>query len=119
MVTGSHGQLGRCLVRSLTDEASAGGDVLARAFARSELDIGDPDAISSALDALDGGPPDVLVNAAAYNQVDRCESDGWSEAERFTSSADPQTYLKNKEQAVLRLSSELASRIHDELFVAF
>lgn len=87
VVTGSHGQLGRCLVRSLTDEASAGGDVLARAFARSELDIGDPDAISSALDALDGGPPDVLVNAAAYNQVDRCESDGWPEAERVNGEA--------------------------------
>ena len=40
VVTGSHGQLGRCMVRSLSNDASDGGDVLARAFSRSELDFG-------------------------------------------------------------------------------
>ena len=61
---------------------------------------------------------DIQVTRSSDGQI-LWRRDGWSEAERFTSSADPQTYLKNKEQAVLRLSSELASRIHDELFVAF
>jgi dTDP-4-dehydrorhamnose reductase len=75
------------MVRSLSNDASDGGDVLARAFSRSELDVGDESAIARALDGLAGGPPDVLVNAAAYNQVDRCESDGWAEAARVNGEA--------------------------------
>jgi len=72
VVTGSQGQLGRCLVR-LLGPPEAG--ELAGAFARAELDISDVDAVAARLDALDGGPPDVLVNAAAYTAVDQCESD--------------------------------------------
>lgn len=76
MVTGSRGQLGRCLVRALTEPATAAGDTLLGAFSHAELDITDPESVARALDRLPGGAPDVLVNAAAYNQVDRCESDG-------------------------------------------
>lgn len=87
VVTGSEGQLGRCLVRSFA-RPSAGGasdDRLLAAFAHRELDIADPAAVSRAfgeLEQLDGGPPDVVVNAAAYNAVDRCESEGREQAER-------------------------------------
>ena len=38
---------------------------------------------------------------------------------RLTTSADHQVYLTNKEQALMRLSSELASEVHDGLFAAF
>lgn len=41
--------------------------------------------------------------------------DEWSRIERFTSSSDPQVYLTNKTQALIRISSELAGRVHDEL----
>jgi dTDP-4-dehydrorhamnose reductase len=81
VVTGSQGQLGRCLVRLL--EGSAGrANGLVRGFARAELDIGDAEAVSRIFENLPGGPPDALVNAAAYNQVDLCESEGRSEADR-------------------------------------
>lgn len=40
-------------------------------------------------------------------------------AELFVSSADPQTYRSNKEQALRRVSAEIAERIHDELFQDF
>ena len=49
---------------------------------RQELDVSDRDAVERAFDSWPGGPPDVLVNAAAYNQVDRCESDGAEAAMR-------------------------------------
>ncbi|HTO08197.1 MAG TPA: LPS assembly lipoprotein LptE [Myxococcota bacterium] len=39
--------------------------------------------------------------------------------EVFLSSADPQVYVSNKEQALRRISSEIAERVHDELFQKF
>ena len=82
MVTGSRGQLGRCLVRALSEPSTAAGDELVAAFSHAELDIADAGAVARALASLPGGAPEVLVNAAAYNQVDRCESDGRDEAFR-------------------------------------
>jgi dTDP-4-dehydrorhamnose reductase len=43
------------------------------------LDVADPDAVSRLFDDLEDGPPDVLVNAAAFTAVDRCESE-WEHA---------------------------------------
>ncbi len=37
----------------------------------------------------------------------------------FLSSADPQVFVSNKEQALRRMSSEIAERVHDELFQKF
>ncbi|HTO52060.1 MAG TPA: LPS assembly lipoprotein LptE [Myxococcota bacterium] len=39
--------------------------------------------------------------------------------EVFLSSADPGIFASNKEQALRRLSSEIAQRVHDELFQKF
>ena len=39
--------------------------------------------------------------------------------ERFQSSPDVQVYQSNKEPALRRLTSEIAGRIHDELFQKF
>ena len=39
--------------------------------------------------------------------------------EVFLASADPQVYASNKEQALRRVSSEIAERVHDELFQRF
>lgn len=57
-------------------------DQLVAAFSHAELDIADRDAVVRAFDCWAGSPPDVVVNAAAYNQVDRCESDGADAAMR-------------------------------------
>jgi dTDP-4-dehydrorhamnose reductase len=87
VVTGSRGQLGRSFVRGLTED---GDDSLVAAFSHEELDISDRDAVASALGGLGSGkgdPPDVLVNAAAYNLVDLCESDGLADAERVNGEA--------------------------------
>lgn len=86
LVTGAGGQLGRCLVRVLGGDA-AGGERLAGALARADLDIADPTAVRRAMETLPEGPPDVLVNAAAYNQVDACEGPGAEEARRVNTLA--------------------------------
>jgi len=87
-ITGSKGQLGRSLVRSLSGPGSrAGGDVLVAALGHADLDIADPDAVARAFRGWEAAPPDVLVNAAAYNQVDRCEGEGREEAERVNGQA--------------------------------
>lgn len=73
-VLGAGGQLGRCLVR----QVDAAPD-LAASFAttRAELDLSDEkglsDGIARVLDASEGGLPEVVINAAAYTQVDLCE----------------------------------------------
>jgi dTDP-4-dehydrorhamnose reductase len=64
-VTGAAGQLGRALVTRLGARAVwAGG--------RDALDVRDPAAVSRVLDDV---RPDVVINAAAYNDVDGAESD--------------------------------------------
>ena len=72
IVTGSRGQLGRCLVRSLEGRGTGH---LTRALSRTELDLEDGGAIARIFEGISGGPPDVLVNAAAFTAVDRCESE--------------------------------------------
>ena len=64
LVTGGRGQLGREFARQAGDRAVAPG--------REELDIADPWSIAA---VLDGYAPDVVVNAAAYTDVDGAESD--------------------------------------------
>jgi hypothetical protein len=44
---------------------------------------------------------------------------GFRVTEIFLSSADPQVYASNKEQALRRVASVIAERVHDELFQDF
>lgn len=71
VVTGSGGQLGQCLVEAIQSDAR---EVLAAAFSRDQLDISDAQAVSSLFERVPGGV-DVLINAAAFTAVDRCESE--------------------------------------------
>ena len=66
VVTGAQGQLGRELVARL----GAHGTV--SALSRAELDIADAEALRATLRTL---APDLVVNAAAYTDVDRAESE--------------------------------------------
>lgn len=65
-ITGAAGQLGRQLVQTFTE---AGDDVLA--LTRPEFDITD----ASDLGRLTGWGPDVVVNSAAWTDVDGCARD--------------------------------------------
>ncbi len=71
VVTGSGGQLGQCLVDAIGSDDR---EILAAAFSREQLDISNPRDVSSIFDRVPGGA-DVLVNAAAFTAVDRCESE--------------------------------------------
>jgi dTDP-4-dehydrorhamnose reductase len=64
-VTGAGGQLGAVLVREFQ---SAGHDVVA--FARRNLDIADDAAVAA---AIDRARPDLILNAAAWTDVDAAE----------------------------------------------
>jgi len=78
LVTGSGGQLGTALRRSL----AARGEPF-RAF-DSELDVADEAALAAALD--EAPAPQILVNAAAFTHVDRCEREP-EQAERVNALA--------------------------------
>lgn len=67
LVTGSRGQLGRALVERL---GAAGIPFVG--LAHSDLDIADRAAVAATLAGLDPAP-DVVVNAAGFTHVDRCE----------------------------------------------
>jgi dTDP-4-dehydrorhamnose reductase len=65
LVTGASGQLGTDLVAALSAHDVTPCD-------RRSLDVGDPDAVQEALHAL---RPEVVVNCAAWTDVDACEAD--------------------------------------------
>lgn len=65
LVLGAKGQLGHALGRALAGEAVV-------ACGR-EVDVTQPAALAKALAGATGVPPDVVVNAAAFTHVDRCE----------------------------------------------
>ncbi len=71
VIIGCRGQLGTALVRQL--EADPESEILA-AVDLPELDVADPEAVVRLFDGL-GGDADVVVNAAAFTHVDRCERD--------------------------------------------
>ena len=66
LVTGAGGQLGRTLARVFAAE----GDVVP--LARADLDVTDDAAVRA---AVGDARPDVVLNCAAYNAVDRAEDD--------------------------------------------
>jgi dTDP-4-dehydrorhamnose reductase len=65
LVVGATGQLGQALVPRLGDDVVWSGG-------STELDIRDADAVAR---VVHGARPDVVINAAAYNNVDRAETD--------------------------------------------
>ncbi|MEW6635666.1 MAG: dTDP-4-dehydrorhamnose reductase [Actinomycetota bacterium] len=67
LVTGANGQLGRELARHLP---GLGHEVAA--LSRRELDVAEPGAVEEAVASLS---PDLVVNAAAFTDVDGCETE--------------------------------------------
>ena len=67
VVTGAQGQLGICLAEAARQRP--GVDVIG--LSRSELDLLRPDGMMS---ALVSARPDIVINAAAYTQVDKAEA---------------------------------------------
>ncbi len=70
MITSAGGQLGRALVEAFTPEIGGSGDLIA--IEHRDLDISDEQAVAAAVDAH---RPDVVINAAAWTDVDGCEAD--------------------------------------------
>ena len=66
LLTGKDGQVGFALHKKL----SSLGEVIATN--RHELDLGNPDAIKAFVDKI---KPDIIINPAAYTQVDKAESE--------------------------------------------
>ena len=70
LITGAGGQLGRDLVAAFAEVTPGVGDLVA--IEHRDLDVGDEDAVRAAVDAY---RPEVVVNAAAWTEVDGCEAD--------------------------------------------
>ncbi|MDI6778369.1 MAG: dTDP-4-dehydrorhamnose reductase [Patescibacteria group bacterium] len=68
LIIGSHGMLGQDLVKVF--EADQNWEVFA--YDRNEIDIASEKSLREKIERAD---PSVVVNAAAYNAVDKCESD--------------------------------------------
>jgi dTDP-4-dehydrorhamnose reductase len=67
LITGSKGQLGQELAETLPEQAHE-----AVALSRSELDVADIRAVERAIEAHS---PELVINAAAYTNVDGCETE--------------------------------------------
>ena len=70
LVTGANGQLGRSLVEAASGPSATG--IRLVALGREQLDVTRPDTITAALDVHE---PGVVVNCAAYTEVDKAESE--------------------------------------------
>jgi len=70
LIAGCRGQLGHALCERLAADPER--EVVA-AVDREEIDLADPLAVAALCDGLASNPPDIVVNAAAFTQVDRCE----------------------------------------------
>lgn len=70
LIAGCRGQLGHALGRHLAADPNC--RVLA-AVDLPEFDVADPGTVEKLFDGFGAEPPDVLVNAAAFTHVDRCE----------------------------------------------
>jgi len=68
LVTGSQGQVGRCLVELLSQRS----DVEVLAYDREQLDITDEVSVQTVISEL---RPNVIINAAAHTAVDLAETD--------------------------------------------
>jgi dTDP-4-dehydrorhamnose reductase len=66
LVTGARGLLGAAIVREFERDAEV------HAFERARLDVADERAVRAAADAV---RPDVIINCAAFNDVDRAEEE--------------------------------------------
>ncbi|HVF85722.1 MAG TPA: dTDP-4-dehydrorhamnose reductase [Abditibacteriaceae bacterium] len=73
LVTGANGQLAQALARFAPAESECIG------LTRIQLDIADRDAVARIFDDV---KPDVVINGAAYNLVDKAETDGQGDALR-------------------------------------
>jgi len=93
LVTGAGGQLGLELAEALPGR---GHETVA--LSRAELDVADPGAVEEVLGAH---APDLVVNAAAYTNVDGCETEG--DLAYAVNALGP----RNLAQACGRLGSEL------------
>ena len=78
LVTGAGGQLGLSLL-----ECARAAGIEAHGRDRAGLDIGDPAALARILDVV---RPEVVVNAAAFTQVDQCETEH-EQAQRVNAAA--------------------------------
>lgn len=67
LVTGSNGQVGNCLVHQLEKT-----NWQVRTFDKADLDITDYEKV---LKAVNDFKPDIIINAAAYTQVDKAETE--------------------------------------------
>ena len=74
LLTGARGSLARALQNAVPQ----GVEVIP--FSRGELDIADSEAVSAVLQKL---RPDLVINGAAYNLVDKAETEGMSDALRI------------------------------------
>ena len=70
LIAGCRGQLGHALGQQLAADPSC--RVLA-AVDLPEFDVADPDTVETLFNGFGSEPPDIVVNAAAFTQVDRCE----------------------------------------------
>src|SRR5882724_11242839 len=66
MITGTNGQVGRALLKSVPGHVNAVG------LPRLQLDIGDAQAVMS---SIQSEHPDLIINAGAYTAVDKAESE--------------------------------------------
>lgn len=68
LVTGSQGQVGQCLIKTLQCD----GNIILFPFSRTELDITNNFELTRLINEIH---PDVIINAAAYTHVDKAEDD--------------------------------------------
>jgi dTDP-4-dehydrorhamnose reductase len=70
LIAGCRGQLGHALCERLAEDPR---NEIVASVDLPEVDLADAQAVEALFDGLEAAPPNVVVNAAAFTHVDRCE----------------------------------------------
>ena len=98
LIAGCRGQLGYAMGRRLAEDPEC--EVVA-AVDLPEVDLADAQSVEKLFEELDSAPPDVVVNTAAFTQVDRCERE--PEAARRNNTLAPALLAQACEKRGIRL----------------
>lgn len=103
VVTGGTGQLG-ITIAGMCANKERPANLEVHVLDRQQLDITDPDSVNARLDALQ---PDVIINAAAYTQVDKAESEeALAHAVNATGAANVARWVAANDARLIHISTD-------------
>ncbi len=103
LITGGKGQLGKCLFKSFQDSYNIINTAPKKSSNSYKLDLTNNQQVKSVLNQEN---PDVIINCASYNSVDKCESDKITARAIIVEGLNNIIKFSNKNTMIIHISSD-------------